>query len=237
MAATVAPEVYAWRSLRTRHGDKLFLVRRRTTHAVSRNATAPAGVNEMGPRVGGSATDDAELIERAKRRDVDAYGELVRRYQHDARRTAAAIAGVSVADDAAQEAFVRAYDFLHGFRPGAPFRPWLLTVVANVARNQRRSGDRWTRAAKRSGERGSQSRAAPSAEDEALTRHRGGDLRAAVDALPVRYRNVVACRYFLDLSEDETARVLGLARGTVKSRLSRALDRLERQLDREVNRA
>ena len=92
---------------------------------------------------GRSATDDADLIESAKRGDVEAYGELVRRYQHDARRTAAAVAGVAVADDAAQEAFVRAYGFLHRFRPGAPFRPWLLTVVANVARNQRRSASRW----------------------------------------------------------------------------------------------
>ena len=187
--------------------------------------------------MGGSATDDAELIERAKRGDVDAYGDLVRRYQHDARRTAAAIAGVAVADAAAHAAFGRASPFLHRVRPGAPFRPWLLTVVANVARNQRRSADRWSRAVKRSGERGGQPRAAPSAEDEALSRHRGGDLRAAVDALPVRYRDVVACRYLLDLSEEETAGVLGLARGTVKSRLSRALDRLERQLDREVHRA
>jgi RNA polymerase sigma factor (sigma-70 family) len=187
--------------------------------------------------VGRSATDDAELIDRAKRGDVDAYGELVRRYQHDARRTAAAIAGAGVADDAAQEAFVRAYGFLHRFRPGAPFRPWLLTVVANVARNQRRSSHRWTRALRQSGQRGGQPLAAPSAEDEALTRHRGGDLRAALDALPHRYRDVVACRYLLDLTEDETARVLGLARGTVKSRLSRALDRLERHFDPEVHRA
>ncbi|HYU40115.1 MAG TPA: sigma-70 family RNA polymerase sigma factor [Acidimicrobiia bacterium] len=185
----------------------------------------------------GSVTDDAELIERAKRGDVDAYGELVRRYQHDARRTAAAIAGVAVADDAAQEAFVRAYDFLHRFRPGAPFRPWLLTVVANVARNHRRSTNRWTRTLRQSRERGGQPLAARSAEDEALARERGGNLRTALEALPVRYRDVVSCRYLLDLSEEETARTLGLARGTVKSRLSRALDRLERQLNREVDRA
>jgi RNA polymerase sigma-70 factor (ECF subfamily) len=187
--------------------------------------------------VGRNATDDADLIERAKRGDVDAYGDLVRRYQHDARRTAAAIAGVAVADDAAQEAFVRAYDFLPRFRPGAPFRPWLLTVVANVARNHCRSAGRWARALRRSGERGGQSVTAPSAEEEALTRRRSRDLRAAVDGLPPRYREVVACRYLMDLSEDETARVLGLARGTVKSRLSRALDRLERQLEREVDHA
>jgi RNA polymerase sigma-70 factor (ECF subfamily) len=186
---------------------------------------------------GRSATDDADLIESAKRGDVEAYGELVRRYQHDARRTAAAVAGVAVADDAAQEAFVRAYGFLHRFRPGAPFRPWLLTVVANVARNQRRSASRWTRAVQASGERGTDHRLAASAEDEALRRHGGGSLRAAVEALPPRYRDVVACRYLLDLSEDETARTLGLAKGTVKSRLSRALDRLERELEREVDRA
>ena len=165
---------------------------------------------------------------------MDAYGELVRRYQRDARRTAAAIAGVSIADDAAQEAFVRAYGFLHRFRPGAPFRPWLLAVVANVARNQRRSTHRWTRALHESGERGRPARAAPSAEDEAIARHGHDAVRTALDALPLRYRDVVACRYLLDLSEDETARVLGLPRGTVKSRLSRALDRLERQLPREV---
>lgn len=187
--------------------------------------------------MGRSATDDADLIESAKRGDVEAYGELVRRYQHDARRTAAAVAGIAVADDAAQEAFVRAHGFLHRFRPGAPFRPWLLTVVANVARNHRRSGNRWTRALQASGAQVTQRHAAPSAEDEALRRQGGGVLRTAVDALPLRYRDVVSCRYLLDLSEDETARVLGLAKGTVKSRLSRALDRLERQLDREVDRA
>ncbi len=177
------------------------------------------------------------MIEQAKRGDVDAYGELVRRYQHDARRTAAAVAGVSQADDAAQEAFVRAFGFLHRFRPGAPFRPWLLAVVANVARNQSRSSNRWTRAVRAPGERGRIVTTTPSAEDEALIRRRDGTVRAALDSLPLRYRDVVACRYLLDLSEAETAQVLGIARGTVKSRLSRALGRLERELDREVHHA
>ena len=161
----------------------------------------------------------------------------MRRYQHDARRTAAAIAGVGNADDAAQEAFVRAFGFLHRFRPGAPFRPWLLAVVANVARNQTRSSRRWTRAVRAPVERGSMATTTPSAEDEALDRRRDGTVRAALDSLPPRYREVVGCRYLLDLSEAETAQVLGIARGTVKSRLSRALDRLERQLDREVHHA
>ena len=181
--------------------------------------------------------DDSELIDRAKQGDVDAYAALVRRYQRDARRAAAAIGGAGLADDAAQEAFVRAYGFLHRFRPGAPFRPWLLAIVANVARNQRRSVGRWTRATLATCELGVAPGLAPSAEDVMLTGQTNRALRAAVDALPLRYRDVVACRYLLDLSEDETARILGIARGTVKSRLSRALDRLERQVEREVPRA
>ncbi len=92
-------------------------------------------------------------------------------------------------------------------------------------------------AARAPGERGIAAMHAPSAEDEALTRRREGTVRAALDTLPLRYRDVVQCRYLLDLSEAETAQVLGIARGTVKSRLSRALDRLERQLDREVHHA
>jgi RNA polymerase sigma-70 factor (ECF subfamily) len=182
-------------------------------------------------------TDDSELIERAKQGDVDAYSELVRRYQRDARRAAAAIGGAGLADDAAQEAFVRAYAFLHRFRPGAPFRPWLLAIVANVARNQRRSAGRWSRATRATCERGVTPGHAPSAEDVVMTGHGQGALREAVDGLPHRYRDVVACRYLLELSEDETAHVLGIARGTVKSRLSRALDRLERQIEKEVPRA
>jgi RNA polymerase sigma factor (sigma-70 family) len=186
--------------------------------------------------VGRSTTDDSELIERAKKGDVDAYGDLVRRYQHDARRAAAAIGGVEVADDAAQEGFVRAYDSLHRFQSGAPFRPWLLAVVANVAKNQHRSGRRWTRALHESSARVGPAQLAPSAEDEVVIRHTHDAVRHALAALPPRYREVVACRYLLDLTEEETARVLGIAHGTVKSRLSRALDRLERSLRYEVHR-
>jgi RNA polymerase sigma-70 factor (ECF subfamily) len=174
------------------------------------------------------------LIELARAGDVEAYGALVRRYQHDARRTAAAIGDLDDADDAAQDAFVRAFGSLHRFRPDAPFRPWLLTIVANVARNQRRSSTRRTRAATRLGEDRAGDDAAPSAEAAALADDHRRGVRTALAALPDRYREVVACRYLLDLSEAETAEVLGLPRGTVKSRLSRALDQLHHTLEREV---
>ena len=87
--------------------------------------------------------DDAELAERARRGDVAAYERLVRRYQQLAVRTAYVITGQSAdAQDAAQEAFVKAYYAMGRFRSGAPFRPWLLRIVANEAINRRRSSRR-----------------------------------------------------------------------------------------------
>jgi RNA polymerase sigma-70 factor (ECF subfamily) len=68
--------------------------------------------------------------------------------------------------------------------------------------------------------------AAPSPEAALLESEQRKTLLAAVDALPDPQRLVIACRYFLELSEDETADVLGIRRGTVKSRTARALDRL-----------
>jgi RNA polymerase sigma-70 factor (ECF subfamily) len=73
--------------------------------------------------------------------------------------------------------------------------------------------------------------------DEALSNERRRELLVALRALPEQYRLVVTCRYLLDLDEQETATVLGWPRGTVKSRLHRALGRLRTQLpDKEVQR-
>src|SRR5947209_5976739 len=93
--------------------------------------------------VGGRPLDDLELVERARRGDVSAYDDLVRRYQELAFRTAYLITGVAAeAEDAAQEAFVKAYYALPRFRAGAPFRPWLLRIAANEARNRRKAAGR-----------------------------------------------------------------------------------------------
>src|SRR4030095_9437816 len=85
---------------------------------------------------------DAELIDRARRGDLMAYEELVRRHQAVAIRTAHLFAPDGDAEDAVQEAFVKANAALGRFRAGAPFRPWLLRIVANEARNRRRSAGR-----------------------------------------------------------------------------------------------
>ncbi len=98
--------------------------------------------------------DETMLVERARGGDADAYGALVKRYSRDAVRVATAITGsVGDAEDAAQTAFVKAYLALDRFRAGAPVRPWLMRIVANEAKNSRRSSQRRERLAERSHER------------------------------------------------------------------------------------
>src|ERR671916_205087 len=84
---------------------------------------------------------DSELIARARAGDDQAFGMLVARHQTVAFRTAYVICSDSAdAEDAAQDAFIKARAAMGRFRPDAPFRPWLLAIVANEARNRRRAG-------------------------------------------------------------------------------------------------
>ena len=159
-----------------------------------------------------------------------AYEELVRRHQDVAVRTAHLFAPDGDAEDAVQEAFVKAYRALGRFRPAAPFRPWLLRIVANEARNRRRSAGRRAGLALRAAEDRRPDDAAPSPESAVLAGEDRARLLAAVNRLRDEDREVIVARYFLDLSEAETAEVLGLPRGTAKSRLSRALVRLRQQV-------
>jgi RNA polymerase sigma-70 factor (ECF subfamily) len=177
--------------------------------------------------VEGRPLDDAEWIERAQRGDVMAYEELVRRYRDVALRTATVVGGgADDAEDAAQEAFVKAYAALGRFRTGSPFRPWLLRIVANEARNRRRSAGRRASLAVRAAEDRPSDGAAPSPEAAVLDQERRSQLAAALNRLRDEDREIIGARYLLDLSEAEAAEMLGLPKGTVKSRLSRALGRL-----------
>lgn len=177
---------------------------------------------------GRSPADEDVLVTRAKEGDVDAYAVLLGRHQVAARRLAAALCGATAADadEAAQDAFVKAWYGLAGFRAGAPFRPWLLRIVANEARNRRRSSGRRAGYELRFATDRAALRAAPSAEAAALATESRRELVAALAGLPAAQRDVVVCRHLVGLSEAETARVLGLAPGTVKSRTARGLRRL-----------
>ena len=181
----------------------------------------------------GRPLDDAECVERAKQGDVHAYEDLVRRYQAIAQRTAYLIVGnAAEAEDAAQAGFVKAYYALGRFRPGAPFRPWLLKIVANEARNGRRAARRRLGLELRLAEDRPRDGAAPSPEAAVLAREPRTALVGALNRLKESDRQVIALRYFADLSEADMSSVLDCAPGTVKSRLSRALERLRAELRR-----
>ena len=176
--------------------------------------------------------EDDELIARARNGDVAAYEDLVRRYQDVALRTAHLVCPEADADDAVQDAFLKAYAALPRFRDGAPLRPWLLRIVANEARNRRRSSGRRVGLALRVADVESTvgPPAAPSPEAEVMAAESRQELLAALSTLRDDDREILGARFLLDLSEAEAAETLGLARGTVKSRTSRALGRLREAL-------
>jgi RNA polymerase sigma factor (sigma-70 family) len=182
--------------------------------------------------VEGRPLDELELVERAKNGDTGAYEVLVRRYQGIAQRTAYVVTGdAGDAEDAAQSGFIKAYYALGRFRSDAPFRPWLLKIVANEARNRRRSAGRREGLRLRLEEDRPRDDAAPSPEAAVLAGEPRRVLVEALNSLREDERKVIALRYFLDLSEKEMATLMGVARGTVKSKLSRAMKKLRAKLE------
>ena len=150
----------------------------------------------------------------------------MRRYQDVALRTAYLVAPEADAADAVQDAFVKAYAALSRFRDGAPLRPWLLRIVTNEARNRRRSAGRRAGLALRAAVAGPRDDLAPSPESVVLAGETRVQLLEAIGRLRDEEREVIGARYFLGLSEAETAETLAIPAGTVKSRTARALGRL-----------
>jgi RNA polymerase sigma factor (sigma-70 family) len=178
---------------------------------------------------------ETDLVVRAKRGDADAYESLLRMHEHVAYRTAYAIVGSAAdAEDVTQEAFVKAYNALSRFRTGSPFRPWLLRIVANEARNRRRTLGRRAHLLNRAAEETASDDPARSPEAELVDRERRDELLAAIERLKDEERVAIVARYFIGLTDDETAAALGVRRGAVKMRVHRALKRLREELDVDV---
>jgi RNA polymerase sigma factor (sigma-70 family) len=174
---------------------------------------------------------DGELVIRARRGDVGAFEELVHRYEATAVRVAAAVCGSTEAEDAAQEGFVRAYRSLERFDAERPFRPWLLRIVVNCAKNRVRSAQRYVELTLRVSPSFRDDVRDDSASEAVAGAERREALANALGALSERDRVIIACRWFADMSEREIATALSIRPGTVKSRLSRAMTRLRSELD------
>lgn len=176
-------------------------------------------------------TDDA-LVVAALAGDGPAFGTLVERYEravyHLAYRT---LHDPEEAKDAAQEAFFKAFRALRTFRPGAKFSTWILTIVYHaccdrLSRRKRLSTAEppdWADPA-----------AGPAQQAESADEARR--LRAAIDALPQKYRAVITLFHLQNRQYEEIAQVLDLPLGTVKTHLFRAKELLRRALD-ETNAA
>lgn len=171
--------------------------------------------------------NEADLIARARRGEQTAWLALVRQHQEALFRMAYLLLGdADEAEDVAQEAFIRAFRALDTVKEGHPLRPWLLQIAKNLAHNRRRSARRYLAALRRWWAERPNSVAHPSpkdAEAELLWR--------AIRRLSITDQEILYLRYFLELTVAETAAVLGVAEGTVKSRLARALGRLRNVIE------
>jgi RNA polymerase sigma-70 factor (ECF subfamily) len=171
--------------------------------------------------------EPAKLLELARSGDVAAYRGLLESCQDAALRTAQLLTrDRGEAEDAVQEAFVKAFRRIGELREDGAFRGWLLRIVANESLNRLRSAGRRRSAHERSWRTETRPDVSPSAEAEMLAADQRDTLLQAVNRLTEDDRLVIGCRYFLELSLDETAQVCAIPAGTVKSRQSRALGRL-----------
>lgn len=176
--------------------------------------------------------DETAVVASAVSGDIASFGALVEQHQEVAFRTAYLITrDAAMAEDAAQEAFVRAYRQIGSFRRDAPFRPWLLRIVTNVAlnevRSRRRRGGLFDRVA-------SLRQPDVAAPDETVTaKDEADDVLKAINELPQDDRVILYLRYYVELPEREIADAIGRPPGTVKSRLHRASRRLRDVIEKK----
>lgn len=186
---------------------------------------------------GEAQLSEPDLIDRAREGDGTAWEALVRQHQEPAFRLAYLILGdAGQAEDITQEAFLRAYRAIDRYDPARPFRPWLLAITANLARNQRRSLGRYWAAVQRFVERNLEPPSADHSahiEEKVSQRWASKRMWEAIQRLEEMDQQIIYVRYFLDLPVMEAAEVLSVAEGTVKSRLHRALNHLQEVIERE----
>ncbi|HJR79514.1 MAG TPA: sigma-70 family RNA polymerase sigma factor [Anaerolineales bacterium] len=173
-----------------------------------------------------SAPSDRDLIQRARHGEVQAFGELVRRYQTSVFNVCYRILHDRVeAEDMAQESFIRAHERLGTFDEELLFGPWIRRVASNVCLNHLSSRKL---PAEIDEERDADTSARPEAVQE--ERERREQIRAALASLPAHYRVVIELRHYQEMSYQEIATELNIPLSDVKSHLFRARKLLAEKL-------
>ncbi|HEY3475550.1 MAG TPA: sigma-70 family RNA polymerase sigma factor [Anaerolineales bacterium] len=169
--------------------------------------------------------DESTLVRRAAHGEAAAWEPLVLAHQEAVFRLCYLLLGdPDDAEDIAQETFLRAWNHLARFDATRPLRPWLLSIASNLASNRRRSAGRYLAALTRAFR--SEPASSNTIEERSMQHMEASSLWQAVQTLSLPDQQIVYLRYFLELSVAETAQALDVPEGTVKSRLSRALERL-----------
>jgi RNA polymerase sigma-70 factor (ECF subfamily) len=170
--------------------------------------------------------EDAADARRVLAADLDAFGGIVSRWQRRLINLAWRFCrDRSTAEDMAQDAFVRAFRALHTFRGESAFSTWMMTVAMNSYRSWLR--DQGPAPATVDLERmvGRERDPLAGLQDE----ERASAVRNMVRTLPPRYREAIVLYYFEEMNLAETARILGIAEGTLKARLHRGRALLKRR--------
>ena len=194
----------------------------------------------------GDGDPDLEFVLQAQDGDGKAYEELVRRHQRRVFNVAYRILGdYDEALDISQDAFIQAYRSIGGFRREARFTSWVLTIAVNLCRNRLKYWKRRARNRTRSMDepiRHGDSEIVPELPDErpssldALSAQETGKIiREEIMELPEEYRSVLVLREMQEMSYDEVSEILGIAAGTVKSRLHRGRMELRGRLRRRLS--
>jgi RNA polymerase sigma-70 factor (ECF subfamily) len=186
-------------------------------------------------------TSDLSLVRRVQRGDKGAFDALVLKYQHKVVKLVMRyVRNPAEAEDVAQEAFIKAYRALPQFRGDSAFYTWLYRIAINTAKNAVVSRDRSpvefdldSQNSDESYDMQSRLKDSETPEGLVLTDEIRGTVNAAIDALPEDLRTAIVLRELEGLSYEEIAAAMGCPVGTVRSRIFRARESIDRQL-REV---
>ncbi len=189
-----------------------------------------------GPAAGVDASD-LELVRRAQRGERGAFDLLVLRYQHKViKLVARLLRDPTEAEDVAQEAFVKAYRALGSFRGDSAFYTWLYRIAVNTARNAMASRQRRPLDYEAELSEGEQStvesrlRHTDTPEATVLSEEIRETVNRAVAALPEDLRTAIILREVEGLSYEEIAAAMDCPVGTVRSRIFRAREAIDRSL-------
>ncbi len=194
-----------------------------------------SGTRQVSPQtvVPGQTSQEVQLIEQARQGDEIAWATLVTHHQDAVFRLAFLLLGnADDAKDVAQEVLIRAFYALDSFDTTRSLRPWLLRITSNLASNKRRSLARYIAAIGRWFQKEAVT-AEPDFQDSQVQQWEAQTVWQAVRRLGGPDQEIIYLRFFLELSVAETADAAGIAPGTVKSRLHRALSRLRQVIAQE----